>query len=181
MLVAYLFFIFSYFVFILIESTEHLPFLLKEVMLTLAPIVCRMIERLRKWLSLSESMGDRQRLLNAGKAVASAGGGTAAEPVTNSSEQTKDDTATSNGAESAAEPAAACCQPQRREPVPEGHPHYPLLPMSKGFRLTLRKSLTHLEAALHKLKTGEGPENGAQSDHAEPAPPQSDRLELASS
>lgn len=142
-----------------------------------------MIERLRKWLSISESLGDRQRLLIAGKAVAGAEGGVAAEPVTNSGESIKDDAATSNGATGPAELASALSGQGTRQPVPEGHPHYPLLPMSKGFRLTLRKSLTHLEAALDKLQTAEGCENGAQSDHDEPLAQSCDPdpLELPSS
>ena len=129
--------------------------------------VCRMIERLQRWLSLSESMGNRQHLLKQRKtSVDGVEGGMAAEPSSSTSsshELAQHDTTTTTSPEnrdtspSELQGSASGSQP-RWEPSPEGHPQFPLLPMSKGFILTLRKSLARLDAALQKLLTSLEPE-----------------------
>ncbi|XP_076459495.1 (E3-independent) E2 ubiquitin-conjugating enzyme UBE2O-like [Babylonia areolata] len=124
----------------------------------------RMIARLRRWVSLSESMGERQSVVASGDGEKGAEGGVQMESKKDSS---TGDSAASNGAvskdlvsaddsthltdQAAAKPIQS---PASKEPPP-GHPHFPLLPMSKGFRLTLQKSLTQFEAALNSLKTVE--------------------------
>ncbi|KAK7113797.1 (E3-independent) E2 ubiquitin-conjugating enzyme-like [Littorina saxatilis] len=74
-----------------------------------------------------------------------------------------------NGATGLSENSSACAG---RALPPQGKPHFPLLPMSKGFRLTLHKSLTCFQTALHKIQQGAAAsQNSMEMDPAESMDP----------
>ncbi|KAL8616917.1 hypothetical protein ACOMHN_041836 [Nucella lapillus] len=120
----------------------------------------RMIARLRKWVSLSESTGEGQSVLtyNGGAKGAAIGG---AEVEAQEESPLGDGAASGTAAAASASASESQClsdhanetTSQQPPPPPPGHPPFPLLPMSKGFRLTLQKYLTQFETALNALQT----------------------------
>lgn len=122
----------------------------------------RLKERLLQWMTLSENMGDRQGIQTTSDCK-----GAASSPLTavvngdssafsNSSVELPNEFnyALDNSENLCAPPvesSSELCSPIDKSTSPTGHPDFPLLPMSKGFRLTLQKSLTQFEQALGKL------------------------------
>lgn len=146
-------------------------------------VCCRLKERLTHWMALSERSRDIQ---HAGAAKTVNGADTVGAAV---SSNVPEDPSPANGCQQAsAEPMStedavrrspaqdAVIKSSRSSPVrprpPDGHPDFPLLPMSKGFRLTLQKSLVKFEGALSQLKQQQSEtqaDRGVDSNGAEAA------------
>jgi hypothetical protein len=121
--------------------------------------MCRLIERLRRWMLLSEQMGSRQHLVPAEPPTecvpqpAEVNGFAKCEDLTNPGEGVESQEVGAVGGDGGEQSSGKSGHP---ETLPrKGHPDFPLLPMSKGFRLSLHKLLTRFEDALKVLKETE--------------------------
>jgi hypothetical protein len=121
--------------------------------------MCRLTERLRRWMLLSEQIGSRQHLVPAEPPTesvpqpAEVNSFASCEDLTNRGEGVESQEVGAVGGDGGEQIAGKSGHP---ETLPrKSHPDFPLLPMSKGFRLSLHKLLTRFEDALKVLKETE--------------------------